>query len=244
MTASARKQASDPDVNVRLKGTLVQALTDDVSVRGRTEPPRIWKQTWSGRVFPLIDFAEGDVDLFGDVAESLARTCRFGGHVAGPPYSVAQHCVIGADAALEETGDANLAAYVLLHDAHEFVFGDVTTPVAIWMADMEREIFGSTDIVRTLIATAKSRLDAVIWRAAGMLPPGKTYRAQITEYDLRLLATEQRQLLARSPISWGAEIDAARPIRLRGSLKAWPVARAADEYRDRLASLCPAARRA
>jgi 5'-deoxynucleotidase YfbR-like HD superfamily hydrolase len=82
----------------------------------------------------MTGFTALDIDLFGDVAEGLARICRFGGHVPGNPYSVAQHCVIGADAAMEETRDANIAAYFLLHDAHEFVFGDMTTPVAKWLA--------------------------------------------------------------------------------------------------------------
>ncbi|ESY72326.1 hypothetical protein X740_33295 [Mesorhizobium sp. LNHC221B00] len=87
-----------------------------------------WKQTISGRAFPMTAFTALDIDLFGDVAEGLARICRFGGAVPGNPYSVAQHCVVGADAALEETRDANVAAYFLLHDAHEFVFGDMTKP--------------------------------------------------------------------------------------------------------------------
>jgi hypothetical protein len=32
-------------------------------------------------------------------------------------------------------------------------------------------------MVETLIATAKARLDMAVWRAAGMPPPAKTYRA-------------------------------------------------------------------
>lgn len=203
----------------------------------------IWKQTISGRAFPMSGFTALDIDLHRDIAEGLARVCRFGGHVPGNPYSVAQHCVIGADAAMEETRDANIAAYVLLHDAHEAIFGDMTTPVAKWLAAIEKELFGSGDVVRTLIATAKARLDAAIWRAAGLPPPGKTYRKAVEDFDVRLLATEQRHLLMPAPQSWGAAIDQAKPLRLRGRLSAWPVARAADEYRARLDQLCPNARR-
>ncbi|WP_217577358.1 hypothetical protein [Mesorhizobium sp. GbtcB19] len=205
----------------------------------------LWKQTITGRAFPLTGFSAVDVDLFNDVAEGLARICRFGGHVPGNPYSVAQHCVVGADAAIEETGDANLAAYFLLHDAHETIVDDITTPVAKWFARIADELYGGTasGMVETVIATAKARLDAAIWRAAGLPPPGKTYRAQIAELDMRMLATEQRQLLMPPPKSWGKQIDAARPIRMRGGLTAWPVAKAADAYRERLAQLCPNARR-
>lgn len=203
----------------------------------------IWKQTYSGRAFPMTGFTALDIDLYRDVAEGLARVCRFGGHVPGNPYSVAQHCVIGADAALEETRDANIAAYVLLHDAHEFVFGDMTTPVAKWLTLIERELFGSSEVVRTLIATAKARLDSAIWRAAGLPPPGKIHRAAVDDFDVRLLATEQRQLLMPAPKSWGEAVDKAKPLRLRGRLSAWPVAKAAEEYRARLDQLCPNARR-
>ncbi|RWN11787.1 hypothetical protein [Mesorhizobium sp.] len=203
----------------------------------------IWKQTYSGRAFPMTGFTALDIDLYRDVAEGLARVCRFGGHVPGNPYSVAQHCVIGADAALEETRDANIAAYVLLHDAHEFVFGDMTTPVAKWLTVIERELFGSSEVVRTLIATAKARLDSAIWRAAGLPPPGKNYRAAVDDFDVRLLATEQRQLLMPAPKSWGKAVDKAKPLRLRGRLSSWPVAKAAEEYRARLDQLCPNARR-
>lgn len=204
-----------------------------------------WKQTITGRAFPMTGFTALDIDLYGDVAEGLARLCRYGGAVPGNPYSVAQHCVVGADAALEETGDANISAYFLLHDAHEFVIGDMTTPVARWLATIAAELYGGSahNMVETMIATAKARLDMVIWRAAGLPPPGKTYRAAIDDFDLRMLATEQRQLLMPAPKSWGAAIDAARPITMRGRLTAWPVAKAAEQYRDRLARLCPNARR-
>ncbi|RWQ35494.1 MAG: hypothetical protein EOS20_18470 [Mesorhizobium sp.] len=202
-------------------------------------------QTITGRAFPMTGFTALDIDLYGDVAEGLARLCRYGGHVPGNPYSVAQHCVVGADAAIEETGDANLAAYFLLHDAHEFVIGDMIKPVAIWLATIADELYGASanNMVETVLATAKAKLDMVIWRAAGLPPPGKTYRAAIADFDLRMLATEQRQLLMPAPKSWGAAIDAARPIQMRGRLTAWPVAKAAEQYRDRLAQLCPNARR-
>lgn len=202
-------------------------------------------QTISGRAFPMSGFTALDIDLFGDVAEGLARLCRYGGHVPGNPYSVAQHCVVGADAVMEETRDANIAAYFLLHDAHEFVIGDMIKPVALWLATIANDLYGGSaqTMVETVLTTAKARLDMAVWRAAGMPPPAKTYRAVIADFDLRMLATEQRQLLMPAPKSWGKAIDAAKPIQMRGRLTAWPVAKAADEYRDRLAKLCPNARR-
>lgn len=46
-----------------------------------------------------------------------------------------------------------------------------------------------------------------------------------------------------APKSWGEAVDKAKPLRLRGRLSAWPVAKAAEEYRARLDQLCPNARR-
>ncbi|WP_054308948.1 hypothetical protein [Mesorhizobium sp. 1M-11] len=202
-----------------------------------------WQQTISGRAFPLTAFSALDIDLYGDVAESLARVCRFGGHVPGNAYSVLQHSVVGADAALEETGDALLAAYFLAHDLHEHIIGDQTTPVVNWLAGIELETFGSRDIVRTVLAIAKSKLDWAIWRAAGLPQPGKTYWERVKEFDVRMLATERRHLLMQPPASWGDDVENAKPIRLRGKLTAWPVAKAVEEFRIRLDRLCPNARR-
>ena len=157
----------------------------------------LWKQTISGRAFPMKGFTALDIDLYGDVAEGLARICRFGGAVPGNPYSVGQHCVVGADAVLTETGDVNLAAYFLLHDANKFVFGDMTTPVANWLDAMAVELHGADaiNLVPMLIATAKARLNAAIWRSAGLPPLSNSYNRAIADFDRRMLATEQRQLL-------------------------------------------------
>ncbi|TIN84328.1 hypothetical protein [Mesorhizobium sp.] len=205
----------------------------------------IWKQTYSGRAFPMTGFTALDIDLYRDVAEGLARVCRFGGHVPGNPYSVAQHCVIGADAALEETRDANIAAYFLLSDANKFVLGDLVTPVVDWLDRIALEMHGpeAINLVPTILATAKERLNAAIWRAAGLPPPNNRQWRLVADFDVRLLATEQRQLLMPAPKSWGEAVDQAKPLRLRGRLTAWPVAKAAEEYRARLDKLCPNARR-
>jgi len=201
-----------------------------------------WKQTMSGRAVPLMRLGPDHVDLHGDIAESLARLCRYDGHVPGGLYSVAQHCVLMADAALEETGDATLAAHCLVHDAHEAYIGDIATPVVAWMDAVAAE---TENMARPsgIIAAMKSMADRAIWAAAGLPAPGQTWRDAIRDYDLRMLATEKRQLLMPCATSWGATIETARPIRMRGRITLWSIARAADEWRARLDMLCPNARR-
>lgn len=223
---------------------------DQVKMHGKPELPapasddgEIWKPTISGGAMTLASISANDIDLHGDVAETLARICRFGGAVPGNPYSVAQHCVVMADAAIDEIGDPSIAAFCLLHDAHEYVVGDIVTPVARWLSLLEAEIHGTTDVVRSLIATAKARIDAAVWRAAGLPQPRADQRTIIADYDIRMLAAEKRQLLMPSPRSWGTAIETARPIRMRGRITAWAPGKAAEEYRNRLDMLCPNARR-
>jgi hypothetical protein len=207
-----------------------------------TTPPVI-KATVTGRAFPMTGFSAVDVDLFEDVAESLSRICRYDGHVPGNAYSVAQHCVVMADAALRETGNAFLAAHCLLHDAHEAYIGDLTTPTMRWFSEIEHQVFHSSGIVSGVVAIAKKRLDAAIWAAAEIAPPDLETAQLVKSFDLRMLATERRHLLAASSIEWGAEVDKAKPIGMTGMLRAMPIGRAAEAYREWLHVLCPGARR-
>ncbi|MBS7699193.1 MULTISPECIES: hypothetical protein [unclassified Chelatococcus] len=202
-----------------------------------------WLQTASGRAFDLINPTAEMVDFRYDVPDALARIARFNGHVPVGPYSVAQHCCIGADAILDETGRPDLAAAFLLHDAHEAYIGDITTPVARALAHLatgEHAVDGHAQAVRKSIERLKMRLDRAIFEAAGLHWPllGQA-DLLIKSMDMRMLEAERRQLLAPPPAPWGIECE---PPRLRrGALTIWPWIRAADEWRARFTRLCPAA---
>ena len=82
----------------------------------------------------IFDSLGGSIDLnnlesfsppLGAIAASLSRICRFRGVT---PYTVAQHCVRGADAFLA-MGDLEKAHQFLFHDSVEYVVGDVPGPV-------------------------------------------------------------------------------------------------------------------
>lgn len=206
---------------------------------------RTIKNMASGRMVDLAGLKVSDIDFFGDVAPALARLCRFDGAMRCAPYSVAQHCVLMADAALDETGDANVAAACLLHDAHEAYLGDLTKPVQGYL-----ETFFLPTAFREAIEAAKRELDRPIFRAAGIPsiegsvvrrmnePGGRNLCDVIAEFDLRMLVTEIRHLTNEDPADFG--VDAAvRPIRMRGAIRPWPVARAEMEWLERLATFCP-----
>lgn len=206
-----------------------------------------WVQTASGRAVDLLIPRPSDIDLAADVAPALAKICRFGGQVVSGPYSVAQHCVLGAEAVLEETGRADLAAAFLLHDAHEAYLGDMVTPVrrAI-MAEVARRTVGNGDEAAAMVAEAidalKDRFDFAVYVAAGLQPPRllpAADRAVIAGMDLRMLDAERRQLLAPCRRDWG--LGDVRPVRLRGAIRPWPWPEAADRWLAALRRLWPAA---
>ena len=84
----------------------------------------------SGRRLDLIDPSPLDVEI-ADIAHGLARVARWNGQTKGPEiFSVAQHSLLVE--AIFSAGDpapsrkARLAA--LLHDAPEYVIGDMISP--------------------------------------------------------------------------------------------------------------------
>ena len=91
---------------------------------------RAWQRMLSGRRLDLIDPSPLDVEI-ADIAHGLARVARWNGQTKGPEiFSVAQHSLlVEALFAAAETSlptGARLAA--LLHDAPEYVIGDMISP--------------------------------------------------------------------------------------------------------------------
>lgn len=206
---------------------------------------RAWMQSLTGRAITMAAPQAAEIDPLVDLPEQLARICRYNGAVPGGQFSVAQHCALMADAILDETGDAELARIGLLHDAHEYVWGDITTPQVEGLDEIAVEMFDGSGlpvraIIPAVIAEAKKRADAAIFRACGVPLPTVAQARAIKVWDLRMLATEKRQLLASCPRRWAAAVEKAEPIRMRGGMTLWSVARAADEYRRRLKQFCPA----
>jgi 5'-deoxynucleotidase YfbR-like HD superfamily hydrolase len=93
-------------------------------------PPRAWQRMLSGRRLDLLDPSPLDIEI-ADIAHGLARVARWNGQTGGNhAFSVAQHSLLVVDivCALDgaATPDARMAA--LLHDAPEYVIGDMISP--------------------------------------------------------------------------------------------------------------------
>ncbi|MFQ5627011.1 MAG: YfbR-like 5'-deoxynucleotidase [Methyloligellaceae bacterium] len=93
-------------------------------------PPRAWQRMLSGRRLDLLYPSPLDIELE-DIAHGLARVARWNGQTTGDhALSVAQHSVlverIASELRAELSDHWRLAA--LLHDAPEYVVGDLITP--------------------------------------------------------------------------------------------------------------------
>ena len=84
----------------------------------------------SGRRLDLIDPSPLDIEI-ADIAHGLARVARWNGQTAGPEiFSVAQHSLLVEaifSACAPAAGRAEKLA-ALLHDAPEYVIGDMISP--------------------------------------------------------------------------------------------------------------------
>lgn len=94
-------------------------------------PARAWQRMLSGRRLDLLDPTPMDIEI-GDIAHGLAFVARWNGQTHGDwPYSVAEHSLLVEEifARLEPTAEPRWRLAALLHDAPEYVIGDMISPV-------------------------------------------------------------------------------------------------------------------
>ncbi len=91
---------------------------------------RVWQRMLSGRRLDLLDPSPLDIEI-ADIAHGLARVARWNGQTSGAHiFSVAQHTLL-VEAVMREQMpriDAGYRLAVLLHDAPEYVIGDMISP--------------------------------------------------------------------------------------------------------------------
>ena len=166
-----------------------------------------WIQTHAGIAFDLSD-PKPHMFRIEDVAYALAHQCRFTGHCARH-YSVSEHSRHVARMVKPEWA---LAA--LLHEVEEAYIGDLSSPLKALLRNngAGRALAGIVDPIRRTAQiafgldlyqpstySALRRLDIVQMRDRGHA---------IKQADLRMLATERRDLMPALP-DWGASWFAA-----------------------------------
>ena len=125
----------------------------------------------SGRRLDLLDPSAVDVEIE-DIAHGLARQARWNGQTSGDwPYSVAQHSLLVADicSALKSNWPARWRLAALLHDAPEYVIGDLISPfkaaVGLDYKSFERRLESAIHLRFGLPAHLPAHVEQVIKRA-------------------------------------------------------------------------------
>ena len=93
--------------------------------------PRAWQRMLSGRRLDLLDPTPLDIEIE-DIAHGLAFVARWNGQTLGDwPYSVAEHSILVEDlfARAQPSAPPRWRLAALLHDAPEYVIGDMISPV-------------------------------------------------------------------------------------------------------------------
>jgi len=135
-------------------------------------PPRAWQRMLSGRRLDLLDPSPLDIEI-ADIAHGLARVARWNGQTRGAhAFSVAQHSVLVErlvyDLNPRLAREARLMA--LLHDAPEYVIGDLISPfkaaVGLDYKNMENKLqaaihmrYGISAIVPAALRTLFKKAD-------------------------------------------------------------------------------------
>lgn len=95
------------------------------------KPARAWQRMLSGRRLDLLDPTPMDIEIE-DIARGLAFVARWNGQTSGDyAYSVAEHSLLveALFARMNPNAPVRWRLAALLHDAPEYVIGDMISPV-------------------------------------------------------------------------------------------------------------------
>ncbi len=104
--------------------------------------PRAWQRMLSGRRLDILDPSPLDVEIE-DIAHGLSRVARWNGQTKGEHiFSVAQHSLLVEEinSHLEPDMSAGWRLMTLLHDAPEYVIGDIISPFKIAVGESYKSV--------------------------------------------------------------------------------------------------------
>lgn len=133
--------------------------------------PRAWQKMLSGRRLDLLDPTPMDIEV-ADIAHGLAFVARWNGQTVGEyAYSVAEHSLLVEQifARLVPTARPQDRLTALLHDAPEYVIGDMISPVKASVGpgyeELDKRLTAAIHIRFGLTAVTPARLKAQIKKA-------------------------------------------------------------------------------
>ena len=131
---------------------------------------RAWQRMLSGRRLDLLDPSPLDVEL-SDIAHGLARVARWNGQTDGDhAFSVAQHSLVVEEIFRRQFNcTAEECQMALLHDAPEYVIGDMISPFKAVVGGgykvVEKRLEGAIHLRFGLPSTAPAELKTRIKKA-------------------------------------------------------------------------------
>jgi len=160
---------------------------------------RVWQRMLSGRRLDLLDPSPLDVEIE-DIAHGLARVARWNGQTSGAHiFSVAQHTLLVETVMRAQSPriDARLRLAALLHDAPEYVIGDMISPFKAVLGNDYRRVERRLLAAIHLRFGLPSELEAEIEQQIKAADRGAAY------LEATLLAgfseAEARRLFGRDP---------------------------------------------
>jgi 5'-deoxynucleotidase YfbR-like HD superfamily hydrolase len=190
---------------------------------------RAWQRMLSGRRLDLLDPSPLDIEIE-DIAHGLARVARWNGQTTGQHiYSVAQHTLLVEDIARRRLGhtDRRLGLALLLHDAPEYVIGDMISPFKAVIGDSYKAV--------------EKRLLTAIHLRFGLPPELPPEIVRLIKTADRAAAFLEATRLAGFSVSEAKRFFGAPPALPttveREYTTPWPVAAAEQRYLTRFAKL-------
>jgi uncharacterized protein len=186
----------------------------------------------SGRRLDLLDPSPFDVEIE-DIAHGLARVARWNGQTKGPyPFSVAQHSLLVEAIAQNNLLDMppKTALVVLLHDAAEYVIGDIISPFKAVLGDAYKGV--------------EARILAAVMIRFG-LPPEITGPVKVLTKDADAIAAYHEATRLAGFALEEAERFFGRPVnlprRILDMLEPWTTEQAEVAFKARFETLSGAA---
>lgn len=193
------------------------------------EAPRAWQRMLSGRRLDLLDPSPLDVEIE-DIAHGLARVARWNGQTSGDHiFSVAQHTLLVEEIGRRRCGavDRRLGLALMLHDAPEYVIGDMISPFKAVMGGAYKAV--------------ESRLLAAIHLRFGLPPtlPDETVRI-VKDADRGAAFLEATRLAGFAEAEARKFFGAPPGLPARAEkdfLRPWPAGEAERRFLERFARI-------
>jgi len=201
-------------------------MTSPAKPARRRLPKRAWQLMLSGRRLDILDPSPLDIEI-GDIAHGLARVARWNGQTRGThAFCVAEHCVLVERIAawLKPDLAARWRLAALLHDAPEYVIGDMISPFKAALGPEYKAIEGALEAAIHVRFGLPARLSATISRL-------------IKRADRISAALEAAQLAGFTRAECARHF-VTPPPKLRITLHPLPVMEAQAAYLSRFEALC------